>query len=205
MDFMLGSKDYFQKNQKTIGVVLVVIVVIIAGLAGYNIVNKGNEKKVQAAFGTAMISYEARSMDKAIENLKIVADKYPGSAQGLQSAYLLGGIFFDESKYDDAQKYFEIASKEKKEFIGAQSLEGLAACYEAKGDIASSVKYLEKALVDPRISYRHSAIRWKIALLNQTSDAAKTKKLCNEIIADTTAVEYHQPAENLITVLDNAG
>lgn len=205
MDFLLNSKEYLTNNQKGLLIVLVVIVVGIAGLLAFNMFEKSNSKKIEDAYGIAMLNYENKNMDKAIENLKIVAEKYPTSPQGLQSAYLLGGLFYDEGKFDDSKKYFEIASKESKEFIGAQALEGLAACYEAKGDTKSAITYLDKALSDNRITYRHSAIRWKMALLSKNTDKEKVRKLCNEIISDTTAIELHQGAENMIAVLDAAG
>lgn len=205
LGFLLDTKEQFKKNQKLVSGGLIAVVVVVAGLSVYNFSDNANEKKIQSAFGSAMISYENQQMVKASENLKIVAEKYPNSPQGLQSAYLLGGILLEQGKFDDAKKFYEIASREKKEFLGAQALEGVAACYEAKGDVSSSVKYLEKALADDRIAYRHGAIRWKMALLKKSSDVTLTKKLCNEIIADTTATEYHQPAENLLAVIDNAG
>jgi tetratricopeptide (TPR) repeat protein len=205
LDFLLNAKDQFLKNQKLVSGGLIAVVVVVAGLSAYNFTGNANEKKIQSTFGSAMISYENNQMDRASENLRIVAEKYPNSPQGMQSGYLLGGIFFEQGKYDDAKKYFEIASKEDKEFLGAQALEGIAACYEAKGDVPSSLKYLEKALADDRIAYRHGAIRWKMALLKKSSDVTMTKKLCNEIIADSTASEYHQPAENLLAVINNAG
>lgn len=205
LGFLLDTKDQFKKNQKLISGGLIAVVVVVAGLTVFNFTGNANEKKIQSTFGSAMISYENNQMDRASENLKIVAEKYPNSPQGMQSGYLLGGIFFEQGKYDDAKKFFEIASKESKEFLGGQALEGIAACYEAKGDVPSSLKYLEKALADDRIAYRHGAIRWKMALLKKSSDLTLTKKLCNEIIADTTASEYHQPAQNLLAVINNAG
>jgi predicted negative regulator of RcsB-dependent stress response len=205
MDFLLSTKEFFKKNSNNLSIGLIAVVVIFIGFSIYNFSTKSGEKKLQESFGAAMISYNNQQMDKATENLKIVADKHPKAAQGIQSAFLLAGMFFEQGKYDDAKKYYEIASGEKNEFIGAQSIEGIAACYEAKGDIPSSLKYLQMALNDKRISYRHGAIRWKMALLNKSSDVAKTKVLCNEIIADTSATEYHQPAENLLAVVDIAG
>lgn len=205
MSFLLDSKEFFKKNRKLLSTGLTIVVVAIAGLSVFNLMSKSNEKKVQTEFGSAMISYENQQMAKAAEKFKLIAEKYSNTPQGLQSAYLLGGILFDQGQYDEAKKFYEIASKEKKEFIGAQASEGIAACYEAKGDVASALKYLEKALSDSRIAYRHGAIRWKIALLSKSSDVAKAKKICNEIISDTSAVEYHQPAENLLAVMENAG
>jgi tetratricopeptide (TPR) repeat protein len=205
LGFLLDTKDQVKKNQKLISGGLIAVVVVVAGLTVFNFNGNANEKKIQSTFGSAMISYENNQMDRASENLKIVAEKYPNSPQGMQSGYLLGGILFEQGRYDDAKKFFEIASKEHKEFLGAQAIEGIAACYEAKGDVPSSLKYLEKALADDRIAYRHGAIRWKMALLKKSSDLTLTKKLCNEIIADTTASEYHQPAQNLLAVINNAG
>lgn len=205
LDFLLQSKEFVKKHSNTLTIGLVAVVVLVVGLSIYNSSGKANEGKIQNSFGKAMISYENQEMEKASENFRIVAEKYPNSAQGLQSAYLLGSIYFDQGKYDDAQKFFEKATKDKKEFIGAQALEGIAACYEAKGDNTNAMKYLEKALEDKRISYRHGAIRWKIVLLIKASDEGKAKKLCNDIISDTTATDYHQPAENLIAVMNKAG
>ena len=205
LGFLLDTKEHFKKNRNLVSGGLIAVVVVVAGLSVYNLSSKADEKKIQSAYGNAMISYDKQQMGEATENLKIVAEKYPHSPQGLQSAYLLGGILFEQGKFDDSKKFFEMASKEHKEFLGAQALEGLAACYEAKGDVPSSIKFLEKALADDRIVYRHGAIRWKMALLKKSSDITQTKKLCNEIIADSTASEYHQPAENLLAVIDNAG
>lgn len=205
MSFLLDSKEFFKKNSKLLSAGLIAVVIVLAGLSVFNFMAKSNEKKVQTEFGSAMISYENQQMANAAEKFKLIAEKYSNTPQGLQSAYLLGGILFDQGKYEEAKKLYVIASKEKNEFIGAQANEGIAACYEASGDVSSSLKYLEKALADNRIAYRHGAIRWKIALLSKSSDAAKAKKICNEIISDTTATEYHQPAENLLAVMENAG
>jgi tetratricopeptide (TPR) repeat protein len=205
LDFLLQSKEFVKKHGNSLTIGLVAVVVLVVGLSIYNNSGKANEDKIQSSFGKAMISYDNQEMDKAAENFRIVAEKYPNTAQGLQSAYMLGSIYFDQGKYDDAKKFFEKATKDRKEFVGAQAIEGIAACYEAKGDNANAVKYLEKALSDKRISYRYGAIRWKIVLLIKSSDTEKAKKLCNEIISDTTASDYQQPAENLIAVMDNAG
>jgi len=204
MDFLLNSKDYLQKNQKKLLNLLVIILVGFIAYIGFNMYKKNNDAKIQSAFGTAMIEYEAKQMKKAEENLKVVADKYPQSAQGMQSAFLLAGLYLDSAKYDESEKYYKISSKEK-EFIGAQSYEGLGACYEAKGNVQAAIESYNKALANQNATYRHGAIRWKIALLQKDSNKNIAIDLCKKIVADTNAVEYHQKAENLLAVIEIGG
>jgi tetratricopeptide (TPR) repeat protein len=121
------------------------------------------------------------------------------------SAHMLGSIFLSMGRYDDAIKWFEVASTAKKElgFIGGSALEGLAGCYEAKGDIPKTLECLEKALADDRVAYRHGAIRWKMALLYQKSkNLTRAIALCREIIADSTAVDLQPKATNLIAAME---
>lgn len=204
MDFLLSAKDYLQKNQKRLLNLLIVIIVGFIAYIGFNLYQKNSDAKIQSAFGTAMVEYEAKQMAKAQENLKIVADKFPGSAQGMQSAFLLAGLYLDSAKYDDAEKYYKISSKEK-EFIGAQSYEGLGACYEAKGNVSAAIESYNKALANQNVAYRYGAIRWKIALLQKDTNKDKAIDLCKQIVADTNAVEYHQKAENLLAVIEIGG
>ncbi len=204
LDFLFDAKDYLHKNQKKLLNLLVIIIVGFIAYIGINFYNKNNNAKIQNAFGTAMIEYETNQLANAAENLKNIADKHPGSAQGMQSAFLLAGLYLDSAKYDDAEKYYKISSKEK-EFIGAQSYEGLGACYEAKGDVAAAIASYNKALANPNAAYRHGALRWKIALLHKDSDKNMVIDLCRKIIADTNAIEHRQKAENLLAVIEIGG
>jgi tetratricopeptide (TPR) repeat protein len=143
-------------------------------------------------------------VDKAIEEFRIVADNHRNTPQGAESAQMLGSTFLNMGRYDDAIKWFEIASGAKNElgFVVGGALEGLANCYEAKGDIPKALTFLEKALHDDQLKYRHTAIRWKMALLNQKiNNGVRAQGLCREILSDTSATDYRQRAENLLASL----
>jgi tetratricopeptide (TPR) repeat protein len=152
-----------------------------------------------------MIEYTNRNIEKAVENFRIVADNHRSTSQGIVSAHMLGSIFLTMQRYDDAIKWFEIASTAKKElgFVGGEALVGLATCYEAKGDLPRALDNLEKAIKDDRIRYRHGAIRWQTALLySKSNNAARASELCREILSDTTATDYQPKATNLIAAME---
>jgi len=119
------------------------------------------------------------------------------------SAFMMGSIYLQQNNADQALVWFEAAvSGVPSGFVKAQALEGMAAAYEEKGDAASAVKYLERALRDNAAAHRHAAIRWKLALLNK-DNAATAGAYCKELLADTLAAGYHQKAENLLAVINN--
>ena len=204
MDWLFKAKEFSQKNANVLIGVVVAIVVIISGIGVFRQMQMSSIAKASAAFGNAMMAYNAKENDKSIDLFRIVADNYRNTPQGYQSAYMLGTILFDSDKYDEAQTWYTEASKggDKADFIAGQALEGIALCYEAKGDIQSALTYLEKALNDNRVKYRHNAIKWKIALLNKSTDVDRTKAICKELVSDTLASEFHQNAENLLVKLE---
>jgi len=204
LDWLLKTKDFMMKNSNVLIGALIVMVFIIGGWMAFSYFQKNSSLKAKEAFGAAMIYYNENQMDKAIEKFRIVAENHRHTSQAVQSAYMIGTILYNQGKYDVASTWFESAASGKtaSEFISGQAQEGLAACYEAKGDVKTALKYLEKALDDKRNQFRHPAILWKMALLNRTSDAATTRKICKQIMADTLANEYRQKAENLIAEMD---
>ena len=203
MDWLLKGKMYIKTNSNILMGAVIVILFVVGGIVVFNNMRASSQKKAQEVFGKAMIAFNDNQMAKAAEEFRIISENHSSSPQATFSAFMLGKILMDEGKYDEAITWFEnaISGKETAGFVSGQALEGLAACYEAKGDIKSANEFMEKALKDARIQYRHAAIRWKMALLNTSADSEKSKKLCQEIIADTTANEYHQKAENLLAVL----
>jgi len=208
LDSFFKAKDFVQHNVNTIIGVGTVIVFAVGFLFFYGRMRDSTLSKSEDAFGMAMVEYTNHNVEKAVEQFRIVADNHRSTPQGTMSAHMLGSIFFSMGRYDDAIKWFEVASTAKKElgFIGGSALEGLAGCHEAKGDIAKALEYLEKAIADNRVVYRHSAIRWKMALLYQKSNnLARAIALCREIIADSTAAPDLQPkATNLIAAMEAA-
>jgi hypothetical protein len=202
--WLIGVKEFSRKNSNMLIGVLVAIVIVVAGVTIFSQIQKTAAGKASEAFGSAMIAYNSHDYAKAVEEFKNVTDNYRSTVQGIQSAYMLGAILYEQEKYDEAITWYTIASQgsEKADFVAGEALEAIALCYEAKGDVTSAVSFLEKALKDNNVKFRHTAIKWKLALLIKGTDINRAKILCNELVSDTLAKEFHQKAENLIAAIE---
>lgn len=199
---LLKTKEYVKKNSNLLMGAAIVLVFLIGFTIIYSNIRSSSQQKAQELFGNAMLAYTDKQYDKAMEQFKIVIDNHEASPQSVLSSYMLANILFEQKRYDEAITWYKnaITTKKSSGFVGAQALEGLASCYEAKGDTKNAVKYLEEALNDDRIAYRHASIKWKLALLNKT-DTTKVRQLCQDIIKDSTAADYHQKAQNLLAMI----
>ena len=204
MDFFLQAKQYATKNLNMLVGTGIVLVFAVGFFMIYTQMRGSSIEKAQEAAGNAWIEYNNHNTEKAIEDFRIVADNHRNTPQGIESAQMLGSSFLNMGRYDDAIKWFEIAAGAKSDlgFVAGEALEGLANCYEAKGNVPKALDYLDKALRDDQLTYRHPAIRWKMALLNQEiNNGARAQGLCREILSDTSATDYRQRAENLLASL----
>ncbi|MBN2188360.1 MAG: tetratricopeptide repeat protein [Chitinispirillaceae bacterium] len=205
LDFFVKAKKYAVKYANYVLGAAIGVGVVTAFFFIYLQTKTASVDKAQAGFGRAMIAFNNRQMEKAVEEFKTVAESHPATAPGAESALMLGSLFFSMGRYDEAVQWFEMAEANGRPFgfISGEACEGLAGCYEAKGDLPKALEYLEKALADDKVRFRHAAIRWKMALLSRkTNDDARAKTLCREILSDTTAADVRQRAENLLAVLE---
>ena len=210
MDFIMQAKDFVVGQSNLLMGVAVGIVLVLGGITIYNSMQKSGNVKAQEAFGKALIAYESgvgaqgENLFKSVEAFKSVVDNSKGTPQAVYSAYILGHIFLRQQRYDEAITWFNAAlsSNPHSGFAGASALEGLSACYEAKGKMDEALDYLKKALTDDRLKYRAPAVAWKMALickdLRKFEDA---KGMCQKLLSDTVsaAAGYKQKAENLLT------
>ena len=204
LDNLIKSKEFLQKHSNSVVGTIIAAIVIFGIITGFNYFKKSQQARAREDFGKAMIAYNEQKYVDAIDQFRMTAENYKGTVTGALSAYMLGSVLNQQGRYEEAITWYESALKNRAiGFIGAQAYEGLAASYEMLKDTATALENLEKALTDDRIEFRRNAIRWKIALLNRKIDVARTKKLCEEIIADTLAQDYKLNAEYLMATLQD--
>ena len=213
MEFIIRAKDFFVGQGNVMMGVAVGVLLVLGGVMIYNSVRKSSVHKAQEAFGKALIAYEATSsnapggvetLDKAVDAFKTVVDNNKNSPQAIYSGYILGHIFLRQQRYDESITWFNAALSNSAQtgFVGASALEGLASCYEAKGNLQEALKFLKKAAYDDRLKYRGPELAWKAALISkELKSFQEAKDFCQKIIADTvsSAAAYRQKAENLLT------
>lgn len=202
LDGLISTKEFIRKNLNAVVGIAVTIVLCTGIFLVFNYIQKSRIKSAREEFGKAMVLYSEQKLAEAVDQFRMVAENNRRSVTGTMSAYMLGSILYQHGRYDEAITWYEAVNQGAKVgFINAQAYEGLAACYEVKEDTVAAIKNLEQALADDRALYRRNALRWKMALLFRSTDTARSKKLCDEIIADTTAQEYRQDAEFLKATL----
>jgi len=210
LEFIMRAKDFVVGQSNIFMGVTVGIVLTLGGVMIYNSVKKSGNQKAQEALGKALIAYESgasaqgENLYKAVESFKAVVDNSKSTPQAVYSAYILGHIFLRQQRFDEAITWFNTAVSNNSHtgFVGASALEGLSACYEAKGNPDEALNYLRKALSDERLTYRASAIEWKIALISRDLRKFEDAKAeCRKLLSDTVsaAAGYKQKAENLLT------
>ena len=204
IDGVVRFRAFISKNGGVVAAFLVTVVVVVVGILVYNGLRESQIQKAKELFGVGILDYNADQFDRALESFTQAAGKYKGTPQGTASAFMAGSIYLQQNNVDQAVTWFEAAAGGAESgFVKGQALEGLAAAYEEKGDNAAAIKSLERALRDKAAAHRHSAIRWKLALLNK-DNASAASRYCKDLIADTLATQYHQKAENLLASV-NAG
>ena len=78
-------------------------------------------------------------------------DNNKNSPQANYSAFVLGNLYLQQGKFDESITWFKEAESksDKTGFVGADALEGLAACYEVTGSIGkTSTKEMLAHIVD---------------------------------------------------------
>lgn len=207
MDFLAQVKEFAEGKSNTLLVAGIVLCLLLAGIGVYNYLKKTGETQAQEGFGKAMVAYTSGDERNAFEAFKTVVDNNKNSPQAVYSAYILGNMLLRQEKLDEAITWFKTAASANPQtgFVGADAYEGMAACYDAKGDREEALNCLKKALADPRIRYRYPSLSWKAALiskdLGRVDDA---KRFCRQIVSDTVsqAAAYRQKAENFIVEID---
>jgi tetratricopeptide (TPR) repeat protein len=200
MESLLDVKNWLAKNNTVLASVALALVFILVVGAVYMTIRRSSIEKAQEGFGKAMSAYVRGDEAKAVELFTNVADNNKSTPQAAYSAYIIGSIYLNQDKYDEAIEWLsQVANRNDAGFVPGEALEALGTAYEGKGDIDNAKKYYDKALADNRAAYRHPAIRWKIALLdNQLKQFDNAKNQCRKILSDTLAVEFHSRAQQLM-------
>ena len=205
IEAIVKAKNFMSKNGTAIIICCTAALVIIGGGLIYGNMKTSSTKKAQEIFGIGIMDYADEQFDNALSSFSNVANNFRHTPLAAMSAFMMGSIYLQQNDHDQAITWFETAVNSRGEsgFVKAQAYEGLAAAYEEKGDAANAIRYLERVLRDRNAGHRHAAVRFRLALLNKNNPGAASA-FCKELIADTSAVAYHQKAENLLAAIKAA-
>lgn len=207
VESLVRAREALARNSAAVTSVVIVVAFAAVFLFVYNSMRQSSLRKAQEAFGQAMVAYMGDDQVQAVEQLTIVADNHKGTPHAVYSAYLLGTIALRQGKTDEAVEWLEVAHKGKDAgFVNAAAAEALAGVYESRGELETALEYARKALQEEKLSHRHAALRWKMALVNQQLKRFdQAQEQCEALMADTAATQYHKKATTLLAQLRVAG
>jgi len=205
IDAVVKAKNFMNKNGTAVIICCAAILVVVGGSLIYGNMKASSTKKAQEIFGIGIMDYSDEQFDRALSSFSDVANNFRHTPLAAMSAFMMGSIYLQQNDHNQAITWFETAvnSRGHSGFVKAQAYEGLAVAYEEKGDAAKAIRYLERVLKDRDAGHRHAAVRFRLALLNKNNPGAASA-FCKELIADSTAVAYHQKAENLLAAIKAA-
>jgi two-component system NarL family sensor kinase len=109
------------------------------------------EDKNRALYFLATLDLNLNEEAKALERLNLILkNSNPASSERLRSNQLLGKIFFEQRRYDLAEKYYEeflYIANQKKDFTSiSKAYSNLSSVYYTQGLFEKSLSYQRKAI-----------------------------------------------------------
>lgn len=202
-------QEFYEEYQQKIFIGAAVLAVLIVALLLYQ--NKAEENNAKAATELAHVLplYNARSFQEAINGkagtniigLRRIVDEYGSSEQGENAKIFLANSYYFLGDFDNALKYYEDYSGSMATFK-ATALAGIAACYEAKGDIEQAAEYYGKAAFitkenpqNPNYLYRAGVNYYKLG------DKKMARKFFLMVQNDYKNSDYVAKAQNYLEIL----
>jgi tetratricopeptide (TPR) repeat protein len=146
------TREWIENNTKVLSYIAIGIAIAVA--IGFLWTKNKAESNEIATTMLAKIEpyYDAGKYDQAIngvpqegtQGLQAIVDEHGSTKTGQLAKLFLANSYYALKNYDKALEGFDDISISDK-LISASALAGVAACYEAKGDLNKAASYFEKA------------------------------------------------------------
>ncbi|NIT36501.1 MAG: tetratricopeptide repeat protein [candidate division Zixibacteria bacterium] len=142
---------------RVIAAAVAAVVVVAAGIGGYFAYRHDREVRAARAYARAqgkitdMVrdaaekSGEERKLAedeidaKTASELESVVERYGDTATGRAAKYTLASLYFDQGKYDEAQKLFKTLEDKASGLEKALAAKGVADCYKARLEYGAAI------------------------------------------------------------------
>ncbi len=143
--------DYISKNKKPVIITSIGLLAFILAVFSWFIYNDRYEKKAQEKYRLAYgfdIKGGLRGSDHALKGYLDLTSSYPRSRAAKLAYYRLGGLYYQQDKYDDSILSYEkfLKSSFPDPVLICLANFGIGYALEAKGDYLSAIKAFEKAM-----------------------------------------------------------
>lgn len=135
--WVLEAVDYVkERSQLFIGGVAAVVVVILA-ISYVQSARQDARQEAIALLGQAIMADEAGRFDEVLGTCEQLTTQYGGTPSAAQATVLLANRYFIQGRYGDAERLYQsyLDDYGDVEILAYAAWGGLAACYEAQGDM----------------------------------------------------------------------
>jgi len=142
---------YVSKNRKQVIIISVVLLVCIAAVFSWFIYTDRYEKAAQEKYRQAYdfdLKGGVRAGDHALKGYLDLTSTHPRSQAAKLASYRLGGIYYQQGKYDESISTYEkfLKSSFSDPVLICLAHFGIGYASEAKKDYANALKAFEKAM-----------------------------------------------------------
>ncbi len=146
--------EFIKVNQnKLIGAVAVISIVLVA-TSTIRYFSAKNEAEASLALAKAQNKYTEAISNESPENalqkvegdFKKILDEYSGKNAGKRARLILGDIYFDAGKFDQAIELYKVSLNDWNNFPAIKNiiLSSLGYAYEGKNELETALTYYEK-------------------------------------------------------------
>ncbi len=201
--FTLKAKDYVENNAKMlirvgIGVLVLIIVVTLYVRSKHNA-----GIKAASLFGEAQFYYDRNNYNQAEEKLNELISDYAGVKAAGHGDFLLAKIYWQQSDWENAQKYFKkyIDDYADDDILTSAAMAGYADCLVNQGNSQEAAQYYEKAArVNKELpsvaGYYFSAAR----AYYDAKEFKKSEEMANHLIENYKDSQYVSEAKILLNM-----
>lgn len=173
--------ETFQLYRKQITVVAIVVAAVAGGAFLWQASNARKNAQAEKAFYDAIALYGQRD-PKAADELAKVAQRYNGTAGGVQAALILAQSKYDVAKFDEGLKVLDEVSSAGAFASGVESLK--AAGYEGKQQFDKAAEHYQAAVAKATLSGEKDFLKGEAArALTAAGKKAEAQKLWEELVA----------------------
>lgn len=143
--------DYVSKNRKKVLITSIIATACIAAVFSWFIYSDRYEKKAQEKYRQAYdfdLKGGVRGSDHALQGYLDLTAGYPRSKAAKIAYYRLGGLYYQQGKYDDSIATYEkfLKSSFSDPVLNCLANFGIGYALEAKSDYANALKAFDKAM-----------------------------------------------------------
>lgn len=200
----LQTKDFLEKNSRTVLLAVIGVLVLIVAF------NFWRQSRATANLEASNMLVRAQDVfyrgqkDAAKDSLKLLIERYDGTASAGHATFLLGKIYWEDDDYDSAKIYLKkfIDDYLDDTIISQSALASYADCLLIEKNYEDAAKYYEKAAkIDPKFPETASYLYSAASAYKEAGEYKKAEKLIDKLLADFKLTPQKNKAELLLEVI----